>query len=82
MKNNGMTLFVVKILAAGVRRVMDSDVLVSILSMQFGKLQRIQKCFEIYLIISSAGEGICRACSVVHLAQVVHSFILQLLLIV
>jgi hypothetical protein len=41
LQNNGMVLFVVKILAAGVRRAMESDVLASILSMQFGKFQRI-----------------------------------------
>jgi len=41
LQNNGMVLFVVKILAAGVRRAMGSDVLASILSMQFGKFQRI-----------------------------------------
>jgi hypothetical protein len=45
-----MVLFVVKILAAGFRRAMDSDVLASILSMQFGKFQRILKYFESYLL--------------------------------
>jgi hypothetical protein len=66
-----MTLFVVKILAAGVRRAMDSDVLVSTLSMQFGKFHRILKSFEISVNISSVGEGICCACSAIHMAQVV-----------
>jgi hypothetical protein len=47
MQNNGMVMFVVKILAAGVRREMDSDVLAFILPMQFGKFQRILKPFEI-----------------------------------
>jgi hypothetical protein len=70
-----MALFVVKILAAGTRRAMYSDVLVSILSMQFGKFQRIYKSFEISLNISSAGEDICCACSAVHMAQVVQIFI-------
>ena len=37
LQNNGMVLFVVKIMAAGVRRAMNSDVLASILSKQFGK---------------------------------------------
>jgi hypothetical protein len=45
-----MVLVVVKILAAGFRRAMDSDVLASILSMQFGKFQRILKFFEIHLL--------------------------------
>ena len=66
-----MVLFVIKILAAGVRRAMESDVLASILSLQFGKFQRILKCFEISVDISSVGEGTCRACSAVHMAQVV-----------
>jgi len=42
-----MVLFVVKILAAGVRQAMNPDVLASILSMQIGKVQRILKSFEI-----------------------------------
>ena len=66
-----MVLFVVKILAAGVRRAMDSDVLASILSMQFGKFQRILKSFKISVNISSVAEGICCACRAVHMAQVV-----------
>jgi len=53
-----MILFVVKILAAGIRRAMDSDVLASILSMQFGKFQRILNSFEISVSISSFEEGI------------------------
>jgi len=69
LQNNGMVLFVVKILAAGVRRAVESDVLASILSMQFVKFQRILKCFEISVNISSVGEGICCACSAVHVAQ-------------
>jgi len=71
LQNNGMTLFVVKILAAGVRQAMDSDVLVYILSMQFGKFQRTLKSFEISLSFSSVGAGICCACSAVHMAQFV-----------
>jgi len=86
LQNNGMVLFVVKILAAGVRWAMESDVPASILSMQFAKFQRILKSFEISVNISSVGEGICCACSAVHVAQVVcldiRSFMLQLLLIV
>ena len=66
-----MLLLVVKILAARVRWAMDSDVLASILSMQFGKFQRILKSFEISVNISSVGEGTCCACSAVHMAQVV-----------
>jgi hypothetical protein len=66
-----MALFVVKILAAGVRRATDSDVPASILPMQFGKFQLILKSFEISLNISSVGEGICCACSAVHMAHVV-----------
>jgi len=66
-----MALFVVTILAAGVRRAMESDVLASILPMQFGKFQRILKSFEISVNISSVGEGICCACSAVHMAQFV-----------
>jgi len=69
LQNNGMELFVVKILAAGVRRAVNSDVLASVLSMQFGKFQRILKSFEISVNISSVGEGICCACSAVHIAQ-------------
>jgi len=71
LQNNGMALFVVKILAAGVRRAMNYDVLASILSMQFRQFQRMLKSFEISVNISSFGEGICRACSAVHMAQVV-----------
>ena len=66
-----MLLFVVKILAAEVRRAMKSDVLASILSMQFGKFQQILKSSEISVNISSVGESICCACSAVHMAQVV-----------
>jgi len=71
LQNNGMALFVVKILTAGVRRAMNSDVLASILLMQFGKFQRILKSFEISINISSFGEGIYCACGAVHMAQVV-----------
>jgi len=71
LQNNGMVMFVVKILAAGVRRAMDSDVLASILTKQLGKFQRILKSFEISVNISPFGEGICCACSAVHMAQVV-----------
>ena len=71
LQNNGMVTFVVKILAAGVRRAVESDVFASILSMQFGKFQRILKSFDISVNISSVGEGICCACSAVHMAQVV-----------
>jgi len=42
---------VVKILVAGVLRTMNSDVLASILSMQFGKFQGILKTFETSLNI-------------------------------
>jgi len=63
-----MALIVVKILAAGVRRAMDSNMHASILSMQFGKFQRILKSFEISVNISSVGEGIYCACGVVHMA--------------
>jgi len=51
-----MVLFVVNIMAAGARRAMESDVLASILSMQFGKFQRILKSFEISVKISFVGE--------------------------
>jgi small neutral amino acid transporter SnatA (MarC family) len=64
-----MVLFVVKILPDGVRRAMESDVLASVLSMHFGKFQRILKSFEISVNISSVGEGICCAYSAVHMAQ-------------
>ena len=69
-RNNGMVLSVVKMLAAGVRRAMESDVLASMLSMQFGKFKRILKYFEISVNISSVGEGIHCACRAVHMAQV------------
>ena len=59
-----MVLFVVKILAAGVRWAMDSDVFASILPMQFGKFRRILKSFEISVNISSVVEGICCAVQV------------------
>jgi hypothetical protein len=75
LQNNGMVLFVFKILAAGVRRAMNSDVLVSILLMQFGKFQRILKSFEISVNFLSFGEGICCACRAVHMAQVVEIFV-------
>ena len=71
LQNNEIVLYVVKILVAGVRRAMNSDVLASILSMQFGKFRRILKSFEISVNISSVGEGICCACSAVHMAQFV-----------
>ena len=70
-----MVVFVVNILAAGVRRAMESDVLASILSMQFGKFQLILKSFEISVNISSFGEGICCACGAVHMTQVVYIFV-------
>jgi hypothetical protein len=66
-----MVLFVVKILASGVRRAKESDVLASLLSIQFGKFQRVLNSFEISVNISSFGEGICCACIAVHMAQVV-----------
>ena len=44
-------LFVVKVLSAGVRRAVESDVLASILSMQFRKFQGILKSFETSLNI-------------------------------
>jgi len=66
-----MVLFVVKILAAGVRRAMDSDVLASVFPMKFGNFQPILKSFEISVNISSVGEGVCCACSAVHMAHVV-----------
>ena len=75
LQNNGMVLFVVKILAAGVRRSMSSNVLTSLLSMQFGKIQRILKSFEISVNISYFGEGIWCACSAVHTVQVVYIFV-------
>ena len=37
--------------------------------MQFGKFQQILKSFEISVNISSVGEGLCFACSAVHMAQ-------------
>ena len=69
LQNNGMVLFVVKILAAGVRRAVDSNVLASMLSIEFGKFQRILKSFEISVNISSVGGGIYCACCAVHMAQ-------------
>jgi hypothetical protein len=38
---------------------MDSDALASILSMKFGKVQRILKSFDISVNISPLGEGVC-----------------------
>ena len=64
-------MFVVKILAIGFGRAMDSDVLASILLIQFGKLQRILKTLEISVHILSVGEGISFARSAVHMAQIV-----------
>jgi hypothetical protein len=66
-----MVLFVVKILAAEVRRAVNSDVLASILSMEFGKFQRTLKSFDISVNISSFGEGVFCACSAFHMTQVV-----------
>ena len=50
---------------------MNSDVLASILLVQFEKFQQIYKSFEISVNISSFEEGTCCACSAVHMAQVV-----------
>ena len=75
LQNNGMIQFVVKILAAGVRRAMESDVLASIQSMQFGKFQLILKFFEIFVNILSFGEGLFCACSAVRMAQVIQVFV-------
>jgi len=75
LQNNGVELFVVKILADGVRRAVNSDVLASIFSMQFGKFQRILKSFQISVNISSVGEGIRCACRAVHMAQGVWIFV-------
>ena len=75
LQNNGMTLFVVKILAVGYRRVMDSDVLCICTLNAIWKIGRILKSFAISLNISSVGEGICCACRAVHMAQVVYIFI-------
>ena len=44
---------------------------VSILSMQFGKFQRILKSLAVSLNISSVGDGICCAYRADHMAQVV-----------
>ena len=51
-----MVLFVVKTLADGVRRAVNSDVLASMLSMQFVKFRLKLKPFEISVNISSVGE--------------------------
>jgi len=75
LQNNGMVLYVVKIMAAGVRRAINSDGIASIRSLQFGKFQRILKSFEISVNISSFREGICWACSGVHMAQVFYIFV-------
>jgi hypothetical protein len=53
-----------------VLRAINSDMLASILSIQFGKFQGILKSFEISLNISF-GEGIYCACRAVYMAQVV-----------
>jgi hypothetical protein len=71
LQSNGMALFVVKILAAGVRRAMNSGVLASILQLKFGKFQRILKSFEISVHISYFGEGMCCAYSAGHMAQLI-----------
>jgi hypothetical protein len=70
-----MVLFVAEILAAGVRRAMNSDVLASILPMQFAKFQPILKSFKISVNISYFGEGVCCACSPVRMVQVVWIFV-------
>jgi len=54
-----MVMFVVKILAAGYRGAMESDVLASIFSTHFGEFQRILKYFEISLNISAVEECLC-----------------------
>ena len=84
LQTNGMVPSVVKILAAGVRRAMNSDVLASVLSMQFGKFQRILKSFKISVNISSFGKDICCAVewsiwhrlsryAFIHIAGTIHS---------
>jgi len=73
-----MALFVVKLLADGARRTTDSDVLCSY---PFNVIWKIPANIEVFrnsVNISSVGGGIRCACREVHLAQVVHSFILQL----
>lgn len=75
LQNNGMTLFVVKILAVGFRRVMDSDALCICTLNAIWKIGRILKSFAISLNISSVAEGIFCACRAVHRAQVVYIFI-------
>ena len=50
---------------------MDSNVLASILSIQFGKFQRILNTFEISVNSSCVGEGTVFVRSAVHTAQVV-----------
>ena len=72
LQNNGMILFVVKILAAGFRRAMESDVFSIYTSNAiWKKFQGILKSFAISWNISSVGEGICCACRAVRMAQVV-----------
>jgi len=70
LKNDGMALFVVKILAAEFSGQWILMYFASILSMQFGKFQGILKFSTISLNISSAGKGICCTCRAVHKAQV------------
>jgi len=58
LQNNGMALFVVKTLADGVRRAMDSDVLcIYHLNAIWRKFHPILKSFEISVNISSVGGG-------------------------
>jgi hypothetical protein len=71
LHNNGMLLFVVKILAAGFRRAINSDVLASILSMQFGKFPANIEFFRNFCKYFIFVEGICCACRAVDMAQVV-----------
>ena len=74
LQNNVMLLFVVRILAAGVWRAMNSDGLASILSMQFGKFQRILKSFKTSVNNSSFGECLCCACSAISYGTGCHSY--------
>jgi len=66
-----MLLFVVKILAAGVRRAFDSDMFSIYTSNAIWKIPANIEVFRSFLKYFSVGEGICCACRAVHMVQLV-----------
>jgi len=71
LQNNGMVLFVVKILAAGVWRAFDTDMLSIYTFNTIWKIPASIEVFDNFLKYFFCWKSVCCACRAVHMAQVV-----------